>query len=250
MANPSDRQELIEYCLRRLGSPVVEVNVDYEQLEDRVDEALQLYREFHDDASVRTYLKHVVTQDDLDNGYVTVSNNILQVIKMFPISRTSASSFTSVKYQFHLNDLYSVHGFMSDIAYYTMVGQHLELLDMKLNAVPRINFQRNGNRLYINGEFEQDTPVKVGDYLVFEVITAIDPETHTEIYNDMWLKEYLTQLIKQQWGQNLSIFEGMQLPGGVTLNGTQIYQDATQEIENLRIRLREEHQEPPMFFIG
>jgi len=251
MANPTSRATLIEYCKRRLGDPVIEINVDEDQLEDRVDEALQYYQEYHSDATIRTYLKHQITASDVSNEYITLSNDIIFVSKLFPISSSFNSSynFFDIKYQMMLNDIADLQNFAGDLAYYEQMQQYLSLLDMKLNGTPQVQFSRKQNRLYIFGDFA-DEDIKAGEYIIAEVYSIVDPETYTSIYNDMWLKEYTTSLIKQQWGQNLIKFEGMQLPGGVTLNGRQIYDDATGEIERLRENLRLEHELPPDFFVG
>ena len=251
MATPNSRATLIEYCKRRLGDPVIEINVDEDQLEDRVDEALQYYREFHSDATVRTYLKHQVTAQDVTNEYITLANNIIFVSKMFPLQSSFQSSrnFFDIKYQMMLNDIADLMNFAGDLAYYEQMQQYLSLLDMKLNGQPQVQFSRKQNRLYIFGDF-QDDDINEGDYIVAEVYTEINDSDHTSIFNDMFLKEYTTALIKQQWGQNLIKFEGMQLPGGVILNGRQIYDDATGEIETLRQRVRDEHEFPPDFFVG
>ena len=251
MATPNSRATLIEYCKRRLGDPVIEINVDEDQLEDRVDEALQYYREFHSDATVRTYLKHQVTAQDVTNEYITLANNIVFVSKMFPLQSSFQSSrnFFDIKYQMMLNDIADLMNFAGDLAYYEQMQQYLSLLDMKLNGQPQVQFSRKQNRLYIFGDF-QDDDINEGDYIVAEVYAEINDSDHTSIFNDMFLKEYTTALIKQQWGQNLIKFEGMQLPGGVILNGRQIYDDATGEIETLRQRVRDEHEFPPDFFVG
>ena len=251
MATPTSRATLIEYCKRRLGDPVLEINVDEDQLEDRVDEALQYYREFHSDATVRTYLKHQITAQDVTNEYITLANNIIFVSKMFPLQSSFQSSrnFFDIKYQMMLNDIADLMNFAGDLAYYEQMQQYLSLLDMKLNGQPQVQFSRKQNRLYIFGDF-QDDDINEGDYIVAEVYTEINDSDHTSIFNDMFLKEYTTALIKQQWGQNLIKFEGMQLPGGVILNGRQIYDDATGEIETLRQKVRDEHEFPPDFFVG
>ena len=233
MANPSTRQGLIDYCLRKLGAPVIEINVDEEQLEDRVDEALQFYREYNSDALVKTFLKHQVTADDVTNKYISVNDNVLFVQRLFPVSGdTTSSNLFGLKYQLFLNDLYDLNTFVGDLAYYEQMQQYVSLIDMKLTGAPLITFSRNQNRIYIHGEFEEGT-IKADDYIVFETYQQIDPETYTDIYNDISLKEYLTQLIKQQWGANLIKFEGMQLPGGLTFNGAKIYDDAETEIQKL-----------------
>lgn len=251
MAVPASRQDLIDYCKRRLGDPVIEINVDDDQIEDRVDEALQYYQEYHSDATVRTYLKHQVTQADKTNEYIPISSNVLTVTKMFPISSSFNSSFNffDIKYQMMLNDIADLQNFAGDLAYYEQMQQYLSLLDVKLNGTPQVQWSRHQDRLYIFGDFT-DGDIKVGEYIVAEIYSIVDPDTHTSIYNDLWLKEYTTALIKQQWGQNLIKFEGVQLPGGVTFNGRQIYDDATTEIQQLRERIRLEHEMPPDFFLG
>ena len=251
MANPSSRQGLIDYCLRQLGDPVVEINVDEDQIEDRVDEAIQYYREYHSDATVRTYLKHLVDADDVTNEYIELDSDIIFVSKLFPLSSNfnSGRNFFDIKYQMMLNDMASLIHFAGDLAYYEQMQQYLSLLDMKLNGHPQAQWSRRQNRLYIFGDFA-DQDIKAGDYIIAEVYSVIDPETHTSVYNDMWLKEYTTALIKRQWGQNLIKFEGMQLPGGVMLNGRQIYDDANAEIERLRESIRLEHELPVDWFVG
>jgi len=251
MANPTSRDTLIDYCKRRLGEPVVEVNVDEDQLEDRIDEALQLYQEYNSEAAYRAYVSHLVTSDDVTNKYVTVASDVLFVTRMFATNTTFGSSqnFFDVKYQMMLNDMSVMANSLGDLAYYEQMQQYLSLLDMKLNGTPQVEFSRKQNRLYIFGEFASED-IKAGDYLVYEVQKLVDPASFSAIYNDMWLKEYSTALIKQQWGQNLIKFEGMQLPGGVTLNGRQIYDDATADLERLREKLRLEHESPIDFFVG
>ena len=251
MANPTSRDTLIDYCKRRLGEPVVEVNVDEDQLEDRIDEALQLYQEYNSEAAYRAYVSHLVTATDVTNKYVTVASDVLFVTRMFATKTTFGSSqnFFDVKYQMMLNDMSVMANSLGDLAYYEQMQQYLSLLDMKLNGTPQVEFSRKQNRLYIFGEFASED-IKAGDYLVYEVQKLVDPASFSAIYNDMWLKEYSTALIKQQWGQNLIKFEGMQLPGGVTLNGRQIYDDATADLERLREKLRLEHESPIDFFVG
>ena len=251
MAVPASRQDLIDYCKRRLGDPVIEINVDDDQVEDRVDEALQYYQEYHVDATVRTYLKHLVTAADVANEYIPLSSNILTVTKMFPISSSFNSSFNffDIKYQMMLNDIADLQNFAGDLAYYEQMQQYLSLLDVKLNGTPQVQFSRHQDRLHIFGDFK-DGDIKAGEYIIAEIYTIIDPDEHTSIYNDLWLKEYTTALIKQQWGANLIKFEGVQLPGGVTFNGRQIFDDATTEIQQLRERIRLEFEMPPDFFLG
>lgn len=251
MAVLTSRQNLIDYCLRQLGDPVIEINVDDDQVEDRVDDALQVYQEFHGDATLRTYLKHQVTDSDVANGYIPVSDSIIFVSHLFPIDTAFSSSqnMFSFKYQMMLNDMTGLATWSGDMAYYEQMNQYLSLLDMKLNGTPQISFARRQNRLYIWGDFA-DEDIQSGDYVVAEVYQIIDPDTHTSIWNDMFLKDYTTALIKKQWGQNMSKFDGVQLPGGVTINGRQLLEDANQEIETLRERLRLEQELPLDFYVG
>lgn len=250
MATPNSRQSLIDYCLRNLGDPVIEINVDPDQLEDRVDEAIQYYQQFHSDATLRTFLKHEVTSDDVSNEYITLASNIQIVSKLFRVhGDRSVRNFFDIKYQMHLNDIANMHSYIGDLAYYEQMQQYLSLIDMKLNGTPQVQFSRMQNRLYIHGEF-QDKDIVAGDYIVAEIYETIDPDTYTNVYNDMWLKEYTTALIKRQWGANLIKFEGMQLPGGVMLNGRQLFDDASADIERLRETIRLEHEMPPDFFMG
>tara|TARA_B100000965_G_C19592980_1_gene758775 strand:- start:184 stop:939 length:756 start_codon:yes stop_codon:yes gene_type:complete len=251
MANPTSRTTLIDYCKRRLGDPVIEINVDPEQIEDRVDEAIQYYQEYNSDATLRHYLKHQVTSSDITNGYIPISSDIIFVSKMFSLASNDSISrnFFSFKYQMMLKNVPDLVNFAGDLGYYEQLQQYLGLLDMRLSGTPQIQFQRKMNRLYLFGDFE-DKDVLADEYLVAEVYTIVDPNTHTAIYNDMWLKEYTTALIKEQWGQNLIKFDNMQLPGGVVLNGRQIYDDAKGEIDALRERIRLEHEMPPDFFVG
>ena len=251
MANPNSRDTLIDYCKRRLGEPVIEVNVDEDQVEDRVDEALQYYQEYHSDATVRTYLKHQVTATDVSNEYITLPSNILFVSKLFPLesSFNQSRNFFDIKYQMMLNDIADLQNFAGDLAYYNQMQQYLNLIDMQLNGKPLVQFQRHQHRLHILGDLN-DGDIKKDDFIILEVYQIVDPNSFTSVYNDKFVKEYTAALMKRQWGQNLIKFEGMQLPGGVTINGRQIYEDALQEIERLRESVRLEHEMPPDFFMG
>ena len=251
MANPTSRDTLIDYCKRQLGDPVLEINVDEDQIEDRIDEALQYYQEYHSDATIRTYLKHLVTATDVSNEYIPIASNILYISRLFPISSSFNSSFNffDIKYQMMLNDVADIQNFAGDLAYYEQMQQYLSILDMKLNGHPQTTFARHQDRLYIHGEFK-DGDIKEGEYIVAEVYTVLDPDSNTTIYNDLWLKEYATALIKRQWGMNLLKFDGVQLPGGVLLNGRQLYDDATADIDRLRERIRSEFELPADFFMG
>ena len=164
MAAPTTRQEHIEYCLRRLGDPVIEINVDEDQLEERVDDALQYYQEYHSDSTVKTYLKHLVTSDDVANEYIPISSDIIYVSRLLPLNNAFGASrnFFDIKYQMMLNDIADLMNFAGDLAYYEQMQQYLSLLDMKLNGTPQVNFSRRQNRLYIHGDFA-DSDIKAGD---------------------------------------------------------------------------------------
>lgn len=250
MAAITTRSGLISYCLRKLGSPVVEINVAPEQLEDKVDDALQLYQEFHDDATVRTFFKYQVTSTDVTNGYVPISTDIIFLSKLFKVQDFFGSSggMFDIRYQMAMNDMAWLN-FDTGIAYYVQMQQYLDLLDMTLNGEPQVTFSRNENKLYIHGEW-WNGDIKEGDYLIAEVLQILDPETNTSIYNSMFMKDYTSALIKLQWGQNMSKFEGVQLPGGVTISGRQLVEDAKEELTTLRERMRLEQELPVDFLIG
>lgn len=251
MAKPQSRRQLIDFCLRRLGEPVVEVNVDEDQLQDKVDDALQTYHDYHYDGTKKMYLKHLITDSDVSNEYITVNDNVIYVTKLFPVSSSFSSSWNmfDIKYQMMLNDIADLQTYAGDLAYYEQMQQYLSLLDMSLNGTPQVNWVRRENKLYIFGDFA-DNDIKAGDYVVAEVYETLNPETNTSIYNESFIKNYTTQLIKQQWGQNLMKFEGMILPGGVTLNGRQMYDDATAELKELKESLRLTHELPVDFYVG
>ena len=249
MANPTSRQQLIDYCLRRLGAPVIEINVDDDQVEDRIDDALQFYQEYHHDATMRTYLKHQITQDDITNKYISINDAIIYVKNVFPFSNKSSSvNMFDVKYQLHLNDLYDL-SYIGDLVHYEMVQQYISLLDLQLSGQKTFSrYNRHMNLLHLDIDWENE--LQVGDYLIVECQRIVDPSTYSDVYNDMFLKQYATALIKQQWGANLIKFEGMQLPGGVTLNGRQIFEDATTEIQTIREQMQLNYEMPVDFFIG
>lgn len=251
MANPTSRQGLIDYCLRKLGDPVIEINVDIDQIEDRVDESLQYWQEFHSDATYRSYVSHLVTADDITNKYIPVQSDVLFITKLFNVNSTASSkgNMFDIKYQMMLNDISDLRNMAGDLAYYDQMKQYLEMLDMTLNGYPQTTHSRKQDRLYIHGNIE-DGDILEGKYIVYEAYKIVEPGQFGKIFNDIWLKDYTTALIKQQWGSNLIKFEGMQLPGGVMLNGRQIYDDATNDIERLREKLRMDHEVPIDFFVG
>ena len=268
MATPATRENLKQYALRALGKPVIEINVDDDQLEDRIDEALQYFAQYHYDGIVRTYLKYQFTQADKtrilgttsetatknsvstswieDNAYIVVPESIISVINIFPFSDKGNLNLFDVRYQLRLNDLYDFSS--TSIINYDIVLRHLDFLDHILVGEKPMRFNQHQNRLYIDMDWSND--LQVGEYLVIEAYRKLDPETYTDVYNDIFLKRYVTALFKKQWGANLSKFDGVAMLGGVTLNGRQLYSEALQDIEKLEDEIRKSFELNPAMMIG
>lgn len=245
---PNSRQTLINYCLRQLGSPVVQVNVDPDQLEDRVDEALQFFQEYTSDSVVLEYFKHELTQTDVDNEYIAIPDAITTVVRVLPFTFDNSSiNMFDARYQMALNDMYNL-GFAGTLANYAHVQQYINTIDMIINGTPQVEFNRHQNRLYLNIDWERY--LQVGEYVIVEGYRIIDPDQATDVYNDIFLKRYLTALIKRQWGTNLKKFEGVELPGGVTMNGQQIFDEAQEEILRIEEEVMSKYQMPVDFFTG
>jgi hypothetical protein len=245
MATPTSRTTLIEYCLRNLGAPVLDINVDDDQVEDRVDEALQKYRDYHMEGQRRVYLPLLVTPTVVTNKYFTLTDEVIYVTRVLPISNSYAAvNMFSMKYQMYLNDFYALYKAES-LQYYVQMQQYLSEVDALLNGVQPIQYQRHGNKLYIDTNFGE---LQVGQYIMAECYVSL--EDTPEMYNDSWLKRYTTALIKRQWGTNLSKFDGMQLPGGVTINASKILEEANSEIEALEQSLIDSYSLPPDFCVG
>lgn len=249
MAVPNSRDTLIDYCLRALGHPVIEINIDDDQVSDRVDEALQFYQHYHADAIEKVFLKHQVTQTDIDNGYLSINSLVTEVIRVLPIRDTfSSNNLFDIKYQMHLNDMFSL-GYMGSLLEYSMAQEYLSTLDILIDSDSKFaQFDKHRNRVEIHMKWDEE--VSVGDFIVVEAMRIIDPETFTEVYNDYYLKKYLTALLKRQWGANLLKFEGMQMPGGVTFNGRQLFDDANEELQRLEEEVRLNWEEPVDFYTG
>lgn len=229
MATITSRENFIEYCLRRLGKPVIEINVDDQQVDDRVDDALKFYWDYHFDGTEKIFYKHAITQQDITNKYITVPDNIIGVVNIFDIGDYIASNnIFNIRYQIALNDLYTLT-YQSMVPYY-MAFQQLQLIEGLLVGKQPIRYNRNNNKLYIDVDWSKLTE---GYYLVAEAYQILDPNTYNDVWNDRWLQKYASALIKQQWGSNLTKFIGMQLPGGVQFNGEKIYEDATREIKEM-----------------
>lgn len=229
MAQPTTRSEFKEWCLRNLGKPVIEINVDDDQVEDRIDEALAYYRDYHFDGSQKLYLKHQITETDKTNGYISVSNTINGVIDIFDIGDAlSQNNMFGIKYQFALNHIHELAHYQ--LTHYFMAMQHLQFLEELLVGKQPIRYNRHVNRLYIDTDWEG---LVVGNYIIAVVYEVLDPDIYPDVWTDRWLQKYATQKIKYQWGSNLTKFSGMQLPGGVQFNGEKIMDDALTEINKL-----------------
>tara|TARA_Y100000114_G_scaffold54465_1_gene49799 strand:+ start:8719 stop:9471 length:753 start_codon:yes stop_codon:yes gene_type:complete len=250
MAKPNSRSTLIDYCLRALGAPVIEINLDDDQIGDRIDEALQFYQHYHADAIEKVYLKHQVTQVDIDNKYIPLNDLITDVVQVLPLrdNKNTGDSMFDVRYQMHLNDVYNL-GFMGSLVEYEMTQQFLSLLDMVIdNDQKHISFDRHKNQLRIDMDWGSE--VEVGHFVIIECYRILNPDTFTDVYNDYFLKKYATALLKMQWGMNLLKFEGMQMPGGVTFNGRQLFDDAKEEIQKLEEEVRLNWEQPVDFYTG
>ena len=255
MAAPNSRPTLIKYCKRALGAPVVEINVDEDQVDDRIDEALQFYQEYHSDAIEKVYLKHQITQTDINNGKlavpvgIAIAAGITNITKVFNLSEGGGSSANmfNFDYQMRLSDLNNVN-YMHGLIDYAMSRQHYAMWEMLSDDDDKqFEFKRHRNTIVMHMDWDE---VSVGDYLVFEAYKILDPATYSDVYNDYYLKRYATALIKQQWGINLSKFEGMVMPGGVTFNGRQIFDDAKEELEKLTEEARLNWEMPIDFYTG
>ena len=216
MAVPTTRDEFKEYCLRKLGKPVIEINVDEDQVEDRIDEALRYYWDYHFDGTDKVYYKHQVTEQDKTNKYITVPENIIGAVRVFPIADPMVRSddLFNIRYQIALNDLYTLTS-VSMVPYY-MVMEHLALITEMLVGQQPIRFNRHKNRVYVDMDWGM---INVGEFLLIEAYEVVDPADWSQIWSDRWLQNYTTEKIKYQWGSNLTKFVGMSLPGGVQFNG-------------------------------
>lgn len=223
MATPTTKATFKEYCLRKLGKPVIEINVDDDQVDDRIDEALRYWYDYHFDGSEKIYYKHAITETDVTNKYITLPENIIGAVSIFSMGDPSISSddLFNIRYQIALNDVYTLTN-VSLVPYY-MVMEHLALMTELLVGKQPIRYSRHKDRLHVDMDWNT---VAVGSFLLVEAYEVVDPETFTDAYNDRWLQNYATTLIKEQWGSNLTKFTGMSLPGGVQFNGEKIYNDA------------------------
>jgi len=289
MGKPTNREELVDYCKRKLGAPVLEINIEDEQVDDAVDDALQYFHERHFDGVERMYLKYKVTGADIDRGkaygsgqtsmnstgtshglihtgistsitgygtttstwtensnYLSMPDSVIGVEKIFKFDTSSISGgMFSIKYQLFLNDLYYFNSIA--LLQYAQTKTYLEDIDHLLTTDKQIRFNKRQNRLYLDLDWGAQTE---DTYFVLDCYRVLDPSQNSGVYNDSFLKRYLTILLKKQWGQNLIKFKGVKLPGGLELNGREIYDDAEKELEEIRSKMSSEYELPPYDFIG
>ncbi len=281
MAKPTTRKELQEYCLRQLGAPVLEINVDDDQIDDLIDDTFQYFNERHFDGVEKMYMKYKITEEDINrgkakdtvgvgivtttatstaiSGYGTTTNNwyetsnfiqvpdsVIGIEKVFKFDTSSISgSMFSIKYQLFLNDLYYFNSV--ELLQYAMTKTYLEDIDFLLTTDKQIRFNQRQDRLYLDIDWGAQ---QIDDWIVIECYRALDPENFVGVYNDTFVKKYLTALIKRQWGQNLIKFKGTKLPGGIELNGREIYDDAVKDLTDIKERMSTEYELPPLDFIG
>jgi hypothetical protein len=246
MAVPNSRASFKESCLRRLGKPVIEINVDDDQVDDRVDEALKYYWDYHFDGTEKIYYKHTVTTQDKTNKYVTLPENIIGAINIFsPGDALNTNNLFNIRYQIALNDLYTLTS-ISMVPYY-MAMQHIQVIEELLVGKKPIRYNRHRNIFHVDMDWDLVTE---GQFLIIEAYQVIDPDTYTDAWGDRWLLQYATALIKRQWGNNLKKFDGMQMPGGITFNGQKIYDEAIQEITDLEKEMISSYSLPVADMIG
>ena len=262
MAVPNTKATLKEYCLRSLGKPVIDINVDDDQIDDRIDEAVQYFCQYHTDGVERMYLKYEVTADDITrmttdtsesvtegsvtttwkqgNKFLIVPDSVISVVNIFPLSDRANLNIFDVKYQLRLNDLYDFSS--TSIVHYEMTMRHLDFLDHILVGEKPMRFNHLSNKLFIDMDWSRD--ITAGEYLIMEVFRKLNPDDNTDMYDDIYLKRYTTALIKRQWGQNLSKFNGTAMLGGVTLNGPELFSTAIAEQQKLEEEIRLNYEEP------
>ena len=247
MALPTDREQFKDYCLRRLGYPVIDINVSEEQIQDRIDDALVYYQDYHYDATERVLYRHQITADDVTNKYITMPQSIIGVSDILPINTSGRSSgLFNLEYQIRLNDMY--HMASTPLLPFYIVQLQLANLQQMFNGKQPIRYNRHVNKLHIDTNW--GSKLNTGDYIVVDCHQITDPDTYTDVYNDYFLKKYLTALLKMQWGMNLLKFEGMVMPGGVTFNGRQLFDDANEEITRLEEEARLNWEQPVDFMTG
>jgi hypothetical protein len=272
MAIPTTKATFKSYCLRNLGFGVIDINVSDDQADDRIDEALQYFAQYHYDGVERMYLKHLITSaevtrarandtatatDKIDstvtadwlegNNWIPVPDTVVSVIQVYPFNEGSTSNMFDVRYQLRLNDLYDFSS--QSILHYDMTMKHLDFLEHILVGETPIRFNQHQNRLYIDMDWANDVTADE-DFILIECFRKLDPTTYTDIFDDIYLKRYATALLKRQWGANLSKFNGVTMLGGVTMNGETLYSQAQEEILRLEEQIQLAFELPPMYQIG
>ena len=266
MAIPTSKAELKEYCLRRLGKPVLEINVSDDQCDDAIDYSIQKFQQFHYEGAERVFLKHKFSQAEIDaaqtdldvqsadgtttwkegKAFLQVPEHITAIEGIFSFTDKGTRNMFDIRYQMRLNDLYDFTS--TQFYHYYMIQQHLETIDFILEGMKPIRYNAVQDKIYLDFDWSRDA--LEDQFIVIKAWRALDPNTWTEIYNQMWLKDYATAKIKKQWGQNLTKFQNVQMPGGVTLNGEMIYNDAVEELKILDETLRSTYETPPLDMIG
>ena len=246
MAVPSSRAAFKEYCLRRLGKPVIEINVDDDQVEDRIDEALKYYWDYHFDGTEKIYYKHQVTETTKTDRYITLPDNVIGAVNIFSIGDAmNVANIFNIRYQIALNDLYTLT--TVSLVPYFMAFQHIQLIEEILVGKKPIRYNRHRNQLFIDMDW---SVMDAGQFIIVEAYQVVDPDTYTDAWGDRWLAQYATALVKRQWGNNLKKFEGMQMPGGIMFNGQKIYDEAIEEINALEKEMISSYSLPVADMIG
>jgi len=250
MPTVNSRKKLKDYIYRKLGAPVIEINVDDAQVEDRIDDAVQFLGEYHFDGINKIFLPHTITEAEYNQRYIEFNNpNILSIVGMYPIggeSQTSTDNVFGARFQYSLQDFNNLIDM--DLTNWTIVQQRLSLIQQMLEPEKQLRWNRITNQLFIDADWESDFPIGTG--LVFEVYAQVNPAQYPDVYDNHFLKKYATALVKMQWGQNLSKYSGIQLPGGVTFDGKTIYEDAKAEADKLETEMRSSFELPPDFLVG
>jgi len=271
MAIPTTKATFKSYCLRALGFGVIDINVSDDQVDDRIDEALQYFAQYHYDGIEKMYLKYQVTEADITraasnttttatdtidstitasfgegNGFIPMPSSVVSVIQIFPFDDSSTNNMFDIRYQLRLNDLYDFSS--TSIIHYEMTMQQLDHLSHILVGEKPLRFNQHQNRLYIDMDWSHD--VNAGEYLIIECYRKIDPASYSDIFDDIYLKRYATALIKRQWGANLSKFNGVAMLGGVTMNGETIYSQAIEELNNLEEQIQLSFETPIDYMVG
>jgi len=246
-SKPASREELKQFCLRRLGAPLLEINVADEQIEDCIEIAFSYYYDYHYDATEKIYLAHQVTDEDKVNKYIQIPDEIIGITSILDVGDSySTNNLFNLRYQISLNDLYSFN--TGPFAPYYMAFQNVALAEELFVGKQSLRFNRHINKLYI--DMSWDTKVTAGEYIIIEGYKRIDPDTYTDMYNDRWLQRYCTAQIKKQWGENLKKFEGISMPGGITFNGQKIWDEALDELNQLETEMISSYSLPVLDMVG